>query len=167
VIAAWSSYVRWYGVRVYLDLPAIRSLLAKQAGLEKDFAERVQGFGNAIVDPGPTTAQHLRNFFPRKSIEADQGNHFGMGFAEASKTKLDITNEKGLVLEAGNGVMRPSGAEKFSSQQRGQPSHLGRDLIEMPNDGHGLPAVAENFRTGIEFVALLDRLVRFEEGKLW
>jgi hypothetical protein len=140
-------------------LPAIGTVLAEQAGLQKDFTESIQGFGDAIVHPGFAGAQHLGDFVAGERVQCDQGNHLGVRLAEACKTEFDIAHEDRLVFKAGDGVVSDAGAEKLSPQQRGQPSHLRGDLEKMPHDGEGLSAVARNFRPGIDLVALFDSRV--------
>jgi hypothetical protein len=140
-------------------LPAIGTVLAEQAGLQKDFTESIQGFGNANVHPGFAGAQHLRDFVAGERVQCDQGNHLGVRLAESRKTEFDIAHEDRLVFKAGNGVVSDSGAEKLPPQQRGKPSHLRGDLEKMPHDGEGLSAVARNFRPGIDLVALFDSRV--------
>src|ERR1035437_7139029 len=84
--AVCGSDITRYGPRRHLHLPAIGTVLAEQAGLEKDFAESIQGFGNMVVYPGFATAQHLRDFIPGEGIQSDQGDHLGMLLAEPCKT---------------------------------------------------------------------------------
>ena len=112
--------------RCHLHLPAVGTVFAEQAGLQEDFAERIQGFGDPLVHPSSATAQHLRDFVARERVQSDQGDHLGVLLAEPRKAELDVAHEDHLVLKAGNGVMRDPGAKKLSSQQRGKPADLAR-----------------------------------------
>jgi hypothetical protein len=159
VTAVWGNDVKRYGAACHLGLPAIGTVRAQQAALQKDFAQCIQGFGDTMVHPGSADAQHLGDFVAGERVQCDQGNHLGVRLAEACKTEFDIAHEDRLVFKAGNSVVSDAGAEKLSPQQRGKPSHLRGDLEKMPHDGEGLSAVAQDFRPGIDLVALFDTRV--------
>ena len=114
VTPVWGNDVKRYGPACHLGLPAIGTILAEQAGLQKDFTESIQGFGDAIVHPGFAGAQHLGDFVARERVQCDQGNHLGVRLAEACKTEFDIAHEDRLVFKAGDGVVSDAGAEKLA-----------------------------------------------------
>jgi len=115
VAAVRRSNMRRYGPLCDLDLPAIRTVLTEQPGLQKDFAESIQGICDVIVHPGFATAQHFRNFVTGERVQPDEGDHLGVLLAKPGKTQLDVANEDRLIFKAGSSVMRDPSAKKLPS----------------------------------------------------
>src|SRR5271165_1424887 len=102
------------------------------------------------MDPGSGASQHLGDFIAREIIQSDERDHFRVLIAQARQAQLDVANEDYLFFEAGNGMMRNLRTEELPSQQGRQPSHLARELEEVPHDGQRLPTKTQHFRPGID-----------------
>ena len=158
-----NGHIGRYGPIGHLTLPPVGPVLSQHTSLEKDFAEGVQGLCHLLMDPSPGATQHPGDLIAREIVESDEGDHFRVVIAQTRQAELDVANEDGLFLEAGNGMMRYFGTKELSSQQGWQPSHLGRDFEKVPHNSQGLAAKAQHFRPGIDLKQLFLGAVFFPE----